>query len=224
MDWFYSSGNERKGPIAEDELLRLAQSGAINAETLVWHAGMPDWKPFREAGPGAPPPLTHFAPALPYAAAAQVPRYAGFWIRYWAFVIDFIILSAVQGVLFVGLFGGTIVNIIGEAMRGDPDPISLVSQALPVALLARLGSVVLTGAYYTFCWVNYGATPGKRAFGLKVVDQAGAQITWGQAIGRYAGTLLSAAILGIGFFMAAFDEQKRSLHDRLAGTRVIRIN
>ena len=226
MDWFYAEGGERKGPIPEEELLRLAQSGIVGAETLIWRSGMPEWKPFREAGPESPPPVPQFAPSAPqpvWSHAPAVRQYAGFWMRFWALVIDVIIIGAVQGILFATLFGGTILNIIGEAMRGDPDPVSLVSQALPMAILARFGSFVLTGAYYTYCWVTYGATPGKRALGLKVIDQAGGPLTWGQAIGRYLGTILSAMIMGIGFLMAAFDDQKRTLHDRLAGTRVIKV-
>ena len=227
MDWFYAEAGERKGPIPEEELLRLAQSGIVGSETLVWRSGMPEWKPFREAGPEAPPPVPQFAPSAPQPVWSHTPaiqQYAGFWIRFWALCIDVTILGAVQGILFGILFGGTILNIIGEAMRGDPDPGSLVSQALPMVILGRFGSFLLTGAYYTYCWVTYGATPGKRALGLKVIDQAGGSLTWGQAIGRYLGTLLSATILGIGFLMAAFDDQKRTLHDRLAGTRVIKVD
>ena len=227
MDWFYAEGGERKGPIPEEELLRLTTSGIVSPGTLVWRSGMPEWKPFREVGPGAPPPMPQFAPSATQPAwpdTLAIRKWAGFWVRFWALCIDVIILGAVQGILFGILFGGTILNIIGEAMRGDPDPVSLVSQALPMAILSRFGSFLLTGAYYTYCWVTYGATPGKRALGLKVIDQAGGSLTWGQAIGRYLGTILSAAILGIGFLMAAFDDQKRTLHDRLAGTRVIKVN
>ena len=48
-------------------------------------------------------------------------------------------------------------------------------------------------------------------------------LTLGAAVIRYFGQILSGIIAGIGFLMAAFDDEKRALHDRLAETRVIRI-
>jgi uncharacterized RDD family membrane protein YckC len=44
----------------------------------------------------------------------------------------------------------------------------------------------------------------------------------GRAFGRYFGKLLSAIILGIGYIMAAFDSEKRALHDMICDTRVIK--
>jgi uncharacterized RDD family membrane protein YckC len=47
-------------------------------------------------------------------------------------------------------------------------------------------------------------------------------VSYGRAFGRYFGTWLSGLTLGIGYIMAAFDDQKRSLHDRVCDTRVIK--
>ena len=44
---------------------------------------------------------------------------------------------------------------------------------------------------------------------------------YARALGRYFAKILSAAICGIGYIMAAFDEEKRALHDRICNTRVI---
>jgi uncharacterized RDD family membrane protein YckC len=43
-----------------------------------------------------------------------------------------------------------------------------------------------------------------------------------RAFGRHFAKYLSAMILGIGYFMAAFDDQRRTLHDRICETRVVR--
>jgi uncharacterized RDD family membrane protein YckC len=59
--------------------------------------------------------------------------------------------------------------------------------------------------------------------GLKVVTANGGLISVGRAFGRYFAQILSGLILGIGYIMAAFDEQKRALHDHICGTRVIRV-
>ena len=77
-------------------------------------------------------------------------------------------------------------------------------------------------AYPTFFLGKYGATPGKMAAGIKVVRPDGEPITYMRAFGRYFADLLSGFIFGIGFIMAAFDDEKRALHDRICDTRVIR--
>jgi uncharacterized RDD family membrane protein YckC len=65
------------------------------------------------------------------------------------------------------------------------------------------------------------ATPGKRALGLKVVDETAARISIGRATGRYFGKIISGAILYIGFLLAAWSERKQALHDMMAGTFVV---
>jgi uncharacterized RDD family membrane protein YckC len=60
------------------------------------------------------------------------------------------------------------------------------------------------------------------ALGLKVITPDGNRISVGRGIGRYFALLLDSLTLGIGFFMAGWDSEKRALHDRIAGTRVIR--
>jgi len=70
---------------------------------------------------------------------------------------------------------------------------------------------------------KYAATLGKMACGLKVVLPDGAPISYGRAFGRAWAELLSGFICDIGYIIAAFDSQKRSLHDHIANTRVIRV-
>ena len=79
----------------------------------------------------------------------------------------------------------------------------------------------LIGAAYgiVFHW-RWGQTLGKMALQIKVVSMDGGPLSFGQAIGRYFATFLSALILCIGFIMAGIRSDKRALHDLLAGTRV----
>ena len=102
-----------------------------------------------------------------------------------------------------------------EAMNGFMMPImaSIWSFQL-VALVAQV-------AYSAYFLVNFGATPGKMALGIKVIRVDGGPIQVGQAIGRYFAHMLSGIILYIGYMMAGWDDQKRALHDRLVDTRVI---
>lgn len=66
------------------------------------------------------------------------------------------------------------------------------------------------------------ATPGKWLLGLRVTDLAGRRIGLLSAAVRYFGKLLSALILFIGFQMVEWTPRRQALHDKLAGTCVVR--
>lgn len=65
-----------------------------------------------------------------------------------------------------------------------------------------------------------GASVGKLAMGLRVRTPEGKDIGFGRALGRTAAEILSGCLLYIGYLMALFDDERRTLHDRIAGTRV----
>jgi uncharacterized RDD family membrane protein YckC len=257
MDWYYAENDQRIGPISEDRLVQLANEGAVGAGTLVWHSGMTEWKSFREARPGTPPPIPTGDPGpkrfcnscgreypladlaifgesaicasckpewvqrLRQGMASTTPitlRYAGFWIRVGASLIDGVIFGVVFGFLAVlGLAG----NFAQLLRSGNPTTDEINAFIAPFFAVFQLGSFLFTLAFYVFFWSKFGATPGKMALGLKVVTPQGGPISIGQAFGRFFGTYLSSIILGIGYLMVAWDDQKRALHDRLADTRVI---
>jgi uncharacterized RDD family membrane protein YckC len=94
---------------------------------------------------------------------------------------------------------------------------------LPVFASATLVPLVLLlGAlYHVYFWSVKGATPGKELLDLRVETDGGVSpIPLGCAALRVFGYLLSAASLGIGFLMVAFGGS--GLHDRIAGTRVVK--
>lgn len=86
-------------------------------------------------------------------------------------------------------------------------------QATVMSLLSQLLFVVLPLAVT-------GASVGKLAMGLRVRSQDGSDIGFGKALGRTAAEILSGCLLYIGYLMALFDDERRTLHDRMAGTRV----
>ena len=66
-----------------------------------------------------------------------------------------------------------------------------------------------------------GSTMGKLMFGIKVADlKTGENISFGQATKRFFAKFISTLILFIGFF--PIFSGKRSLHDALSGTTVLR--
>jgi uncharacterized RDD family membrane protein YckC len=77
-------------------------------------------------------------------------------------------------------------------------------------------------AYATFFIGKFGATPGKMALNLMVVNPDGSKVSYMKAFGRFFAEMISGIILCIGYIMAAFDSEKRALHDRICSTRVVR--
>jgi uncharacterized RDD family membrane protein YckC len=135
--------------------------------------------------------------------------WAGFWVRFAAALLDGVLLI----VLTVGvqlLMGLSFLQILGFEDR--------TATMWVLAQLLSTGTGVLYEAGMTG---RYGATLGKMACGIKVVMPDGGSVSYMRAVGRYFAKLLSFITLYIGFIMAAFDDQKRSLHDRICNTRVV---
>ena len=57
---------------------------------------------------------------------------------------------------------------------------------------------------------------------MKLLRADGSHLTAGRIIGRYFAELLSAMVLYIGYIMVGFDQEKKSLHDLICDTRVIK--
>lgn len=66
-----------------------------------------------------------------------------------------------------------------------------------------------------------GQTLGKRACGIKIISTDGRHPTLGQSFGRALAKILNVFTLMIGYLMIPFDDQKRGLHDRIAGTLAV---
>lgn len=144
------------------------------------------------------------------ALAGTLP-YAGFWIRFAAKFVD--------GLIMVVILLPIMIPLVLMMVRGAQEPDN------PAGLLMQLafncGQIIISLSYNTFFIGKYGATPGKMICGIKVVSPDGAKITYGRALGRAAAEILSGMICYIGYIIAGFDREKRSLHDHIATTRVI---
>ena len=143
-------------------------------------------------------------------------RYGGFWIRFLARVIDGIIL-------FVAGFPLSFVQNRMLASRGldaPEDMDQMVVLVLVVGVFWLIGMAIGL-AYEVFFVGRYAATPGKMVFGLQIVMSDGGRVTYLRACGRFFATMLSQLTLYIGYIIAAFDDEKRSLHDHICDTRVV---
>ena len=53
MNWFYAAGGQQQGPVDDAQFDALIASGQVKPDTLVWHEGMPNWLPLRDARPAS---------------------------------------------------------------------------------------------------------------------------------------------------------------------------
>jgi uncharacterized RDD family membrane protein YckC len=149
-------------------------------------------------------------------------RYAGFWIRFVAIVIDYIILGVVGLIITFPLRLLLGLSAIPVAQSQDPS----AALAMLPALLGMMGisvfvNLVLGVSYEAWFVSQKGGTIGKLALGLQIIRLDGSRLSAGQAAGRYFARILSIMIFYIGCIMAGFDSEKRALHDRICNTLVI---
>jgi uncharacterized RDD family membrane protein YckC len=68
-----------------------------------------------------------------------------------------------------------------------------------------------------------GQTPGKKALGLRTIDQAtGQPIGFGRAVGRMFARILSQQVLFLGYLWMLWDENKQTWHDKLVRSIVVK--
>lgn len=256
MQWYYAVNNQRQGPVSQADFDKLVADGAIKGDTLVWQAGMADWKPYSAIAATLPPPAG--APGDDTAVCAvsgkRYPKremiqyegkwisaehrdayfqrlregvanpadgtmpgpygYGGFWRRFFARFVDGILVGVV--LMFVAaLVGG------GFGAAGQLRPDNTAAIIMMQVVIQGIG-LILGISYEIFFIRKFDATPGKMALGVKLVRADGSKLSVGRIVGRYFAHWLNGLTLLIGYIMAAFDDEKRALHDRICDTRVIK--
>ncbi len=139
--------------------------------------------------------------------------FAGFWKRFFAYLIDVIVFAILIAIIFFTVFSSNI------------ELASLNDESSDKVLL-------LYSLYYLLWWLYFSiqesssaqATLGKRALGIKVTDLDGQQISFIHATGRQWAGILSSLSFSIGYLLAAFTGKKQALHDMIAKTLVVNNN
>jgi len=144
---------------------------------------------------------------------------AGFWIRFFAHLLDILILVTLVNIVYL-------LDRYG-ASRGFWEPMQVTGSAgmtRGVDFITLVRSMFYLGIYpvyyITFHYLG-GQTPGKRAFSIRVVDLDGSDITLFQSAVRWVGYLVCDFTFGLGYLMIPFSRLKRGLHDMMARTRVV---
>jgi len=175
-------------------------------------------------------PMEGGAAAIPaHAGYAAVPRveYAGFWLRFLAFLIDNVVMGIAFVLILIPLIfltglGGFIGTIHPDEDFNDVGILMLIG----LIFLAATVSLVFTWLYHALMESSeWQATVGKKVLGLVVTDLAGQRVSFWRATARHFAKIITNMVPAfIGYIMAGFTEKKQALHDMLAGCLVLRRN
>jgi hypothetical protein len=122
--WYYNVNNQPTGPVDDNTIKTMLQTGVVNATTLVWQEGMTNWQtlgttalatvlPLATTPPPAPMayPGTAMpqAPAYPYGmtvkpAAMQIKEMNDMFMWYWICLIGILITVGLSAIASVILF------------------------------------------------------------------------------------------------------------------------
>lgn len=134
-------------------------------------------------------------------------RYAGFWMRFWAFLIDMILVWSLTTTLLI--------------------PFNLELQQTEIIrniTLAAVIGIVITYAYFLVMTKLTGQTVGKMILGIKVVRADGEKLEWVDLLFREVvarSIYNSFPIMQLIYFGVGFTNEKQGLHDYFADTRVV---
>jgi uncharacterized RDD family membrane protein YckC len=178
----------------------------------------------------SPSPMTiahiPLAPMFPASASYGGVAYAGFWLRFVAYIIDGFVSGLAFLILLIPLFiltgAGAALSKIGSGEDIDNVAAAFLSIGF---LLGFFGIIFLVSwLYYALSESSsWQATLGKKMLNLKVTDMTGQPISFGRASGRFFAKIITGMIpLMIGYIIAGFTEKKQAIHDMIASCLVLR--
>ncbi|MGZ6256793.1 MAG: RDD family protein [Candidatus Limnocylindria bacterium] len=136
-------------------------------------------------------------------------HYAGFWVRFLAFLIDGILL---------GIISSAFTPVWGPQFTMTGNQVAVHAGSNAIGTLVGL-------IYFVGFWAWRGQTVGMMPFNMQVVSVTdGKRIDVVRGLLRYVGLIISIIPLFLGLIWAAFDSRKQGWHDKIASTVVIRPN
>jgi uncharacterized RDD family membrane protein YckC len=168
------------------------------------------------ADPVQPASLTDGSPPI---NTAEKP--GGFWVRTVALLIDGIVLSAVQTVVFaafaaVGFAGSDLFEIPATGVPVDQVDFPFVSFFIAFTIIGTLS--LLYAPVLVSIW---STTIGKRAFDLYILRPDGSHVGFWRIMWRQIAEGITAIPFYLTYLCAAFRQDKRALHDLIADTVVV---
>ena len=212
------------GPVELDELLHWIKEGRVGQATLIWREDLASWNPAsRYAEIAADLKTTPLGGVLAAGTASEDLEPVGFWLRLGAYLIDMLLLGVVFALVTLPWRAQ-----LQEAQRVifSPDFGMDLDQTLQTAVrffIVWLVESLLSMTYFILMNGKLGGTVGKLIVGIRIVRLDGSPLGLGHAGTRYFFELISLLLLGGGYLLIAFREDKRALHDLLAKTRVVHL-
>jgi uncharacterized RDD family membrane protein YckC len=134
-------------------------------------------------------------------------RYAGFWMRFWAYLLDLIVVGSIERLLVSPLF------------RWLDVPLGEFNMFAPISI----ASAIIFYLYFVLMTRYFNQTLGKMVFGLKVINLKSDKLSWGTILFReWIGRFISATVV-VGYIIVAFLPKKQGLHDLFTDTTVIHV-
>lgn len=140
------------------------------------------------------------------------PIYAGFWSRFAGWLIDVVVIYAVQFALSFAF--GLLLGLNAAFTGGRPETGWFW-------WLFAITSIAGAWVYRAAAHSAYGRTVGQHVLGLRVVTADGGRPSFGRATGRFFASWLSI-VLYLGYLSSLLHPRRNTLHDSLAGTHVVR--
>jgi uncharacterized RDD family membrane protein YckC len=138
--------------------------------------------------------------------ARSTAHYAGFWMRFWAYLLDLLVIASINGIIAYPIF------------RFMDLPLEKNHVFTPLSIVTAATFYL----YFILMTKIFKQTLGKMVFGLKVIDINDEPLTWSTVLFReLVGKFISKTILFIGFLVIAFSSKKQGIHDMVADTTVI---
>ncbi|MED3622747.1 RDD family protein [Neobacillus thermocopriae] len=134
-------------------------------------------------------------------------RYAGFWMRFWAYLLDLLVIGSIERLLINPVFRWLDISLTEYNMFA---PISITS-------------AIIFYLYFVLMTKYFQQTLGKMVFGLRVVNFHSEELTWGTVLFReWIGRFISATVV-LGYVITAFMPKKQGLHDLFTDTTVVHV-
>lgn len=165
-----------------------------------------------------------YAPVVP--ASYGGVAYAGFWLRFVAFLIDGVVSGILFLILLIPLFiltgAGAALSRIGSGEDISDDVGAFLAFGFIIGFFGI--TIGVRWLYYALSESSsWQATLGKKMLNLTVTDMTGQPISFARASGRYFSKFVSSLIpLAIGYILAGFTEKKQAIHDMIASCLVLR--
>lgn len=137
-------------------------------------------------------------------------RYAGFWMRFWAYLTDLIVVFSVNGLLL--------------------SPLKFVDNGVTDIGFWTLNGILSALVFYIYFLIMtkyFGQTLGKMLFGLRVIRCDDEQLQWSDLLFREVVVRFIYKIMflfSLLYLVVAFTDEKQGLHDIAGNTRVIHVS